>query len=84
MAEPVAEHEAALARIASVYAALSTAQIDRLTDAITAQPVDDLSGLVRTLQERTPLGQLSNMEARTVFEFMEQRGYRITKVRTDG
>jgi hypothetical protein len=31
------------------------------------------------LQAHTPLHQLSNMEARTVFEFMQQRGYRITK-----
>jgi len=37
----------------------------------------DLQSLVRLLQEKTPLHQLSNMEARTVFEFLIQRGYRI-------
>lgn len=37
----------------------------------------ELDELVRLLQAHTPLHQLSNMEARTVFEFMAQRGYRI-------
>jgi hypothetical protein len=38
---------------------------------------EDLGALVRLLQEKTPLHQISNMEARTVFEFMLQRGWRI-------
>jgi hypothetical protein len=38
---------------------------------------DGLGELVRMLQAHTPLAQLSNMEARTVFELMQQRGYRI-------
>lgn len=44
----------------------------------------DLAAMVRLLQAHTPLERLSNMEARTVFEFMEQRGYRITRTSTDG
>ncbi|SHM41140.1 hypothetical protein [Bradyrhizobium lablabi] len=40
----------------------------------------DLGELVRLLQAHTPLERLSNMEARTVFEFMAQRGYQIAKV----
>ena len=40
---------------------------------------NDLHALVRLLQAHTPLGQLSNMEARTVFEFAQQRGYQITR-----
>jgi hypothetical protein len=40
---------------------------------------DDLGSLVRMLQADSPLHQLSNMEARTVFELMLQRGYTITK-----
>jgi hypothetical protein len=43
---------------------------------------EDLHALVRLLQEKTPLERLSNMEARTVFDFMEQRGYVITKTET--
>jgi hypothetical protein len=42
----------------------------------------ELHALVRLLQEKTPLERLSNMEARTVFDFMEQRGYVITKTET--
>jgi hypothetical protein len=38
----------------------------------------DLQALVRLLQEKTPLHQLSNMEARTVFEWMLQQNYTIT------
>lgn len=38
---------------------------------------DDLGELVRLLQAHTPLERLSNMEARTVFEFMQQRGYEV-------
>ena len=37
----------------------------------------DLHALVRMLQADSPLHQLSNMEARTVFELMLQRGYTI-------
>jgi hypothetical protein len=43
---------------------------------------EDLHALVRLLHEKTPLHQISNMEARTVFEFMEQRGFTITKTET--
>jgi hypothetical protein len=39
----------------------------------------EIQALVRLLQEKTPLHQLSNMEARTVFEFLQHRGYVITK-----
>jgi hypothetical protein len=39
---------------------------------------DEMHALVRLLQEKTPLHQISNMEARTVFEFMLQRCYKIT------
>lgn len=39
---------------------------------------DGLGELVRMLQAHTPLVQLSNMEARAVFELMQQRGYKIT------
>jgi hypothetical protein len=38
---------------------------------------EDLAALVRLLQAHTPLERLSNMEARTVFEFMAHRGYRV-------
>jgi hypothetical protein len=38
---------------------------------------EDLHALVRLLQEKTPLHLLSNMEARTVFEFLQMRGYVI-------
>jgi hypothetical protein len=40
---------------------------------------EELGALVRLLQEKTPLGVISNMEARTVFEFAQQRGYTISK-----
>ena len=39
----------------------------------------ELDELVRTLMACTPLHQLSSMEARTVFELLLQRGYRIVK-----
>jgi hypothetical protein len=39
---------------------------------------DELHALVRMLQACTPLGRLSNMEARTVFELLLQRGYSIS------
>ena len=35
------------------------------------------------LHQHTPMERLSNMEARTVFEFLEQRGYEITAPTTD-
>jgi hypothetical protein len=38
---------------------------------------DELGELVRMLQAQSPLCQLSNMEARTVFELLQQRGYVI-------
>ncbi len=37
----------------------------------------ELGELVRILAACTPLERLSNMEARTVFELAQQRGYRI-------
>jgi hypothetical protein len=39
----------------------------------------DLAPLVVMLQAHTPLVQLSNMEARTVFEFLQGRGYLFAK-----
>jgi hypothetical protein len=39
----------------------------------------DLGELVRLLQAHTPLERLSNMEARTVIEFMQQRGFKIVR-----
>jgi hypothetical protein len=39
----------------------------------------DINALVIMLQAHTPLERLSNMEARTVFELMQQRGYIISK-----
>lgn len=38
---------------------------------------NELGELVRMLQAKSPLERLSNMEARTVFELMQQRGYKI-------
>lgn len=40
---------------------------------------DEIGELVRMLQAKSPLERLSNMEARTVFELMQQRGYKITR-----
>jgi hypothetical protein len=37
----------------------------------------ELGDLVRMLQAQSPLCRLSNMEARTVFELLLQRGYKI-------
>jgi hypothetical protein len=51
---------------------------DRPTAIMTAGDVDT-DELVRLLQAHTPLEQLSNMQARTVLEFMEQRGYQIVR-----
>jgi hypothetical protein len=39
----------------------------------------ELGELVMMLQARSPLVRLTNMEARTVFELLQQRGYKITK-----
>ncbi len=39
---------------------------------------DELGELIRMLQAQSPLEKLSYMEAVTVFELMEQRGYRIS------
>jgi hypothetical protein len=38
---------------------------------------NELQAMVRLLQAATPLRQISNMEARVVFEYLEQLGYRI-------
>ncbi|WP_426525043.1 hypothetical protein [Bradyrhizobium sp. McL0615] len=38
----------------------------------------EIEALVLMLQSQSPLVRLSNMEARTVFELMQQRGYKIT------
>jgi hypothetical protein len=51
-----------------------------MSDAIAA-PGDDLDELVRQLQACTPLHQLSSMEARTVFELLLQRGWRVVRVK---
>jgi hypothetical protein len=37
----------------------------------------ELGELFRLLQAKSPLGELSNMQARVVFELAQQRGYRI-------
>jgi hypothetical protein len=42
-----------------------------------AMTEQELGELVRLLQALSPLERLSNMEARTVFELMQQRGYKI-------
>jgi hypothetical protein len=39
---------------------------------------EQLSALVLMLQNQSPLVRLTNMEARTVFELLQQRGYKIT------
>jgi hypothetical protein len=38
----------------------------------------ELGALVLMLQSSSPLERLSNMEARTVIELMQQRGYKIS------
>ena len=38
----------------------------------------ELGTLVLMLQSGSPLERLSNMEARTVIELMQQRGYKIS------
>jgi hypothetical protein len=38
---------------------------------------EQLGALVRILQAQSPLCRLSNMEARTVFDLLLQRGYKI-------
>jgi hypothetical protein len=45
--------------------------------------VEGLGELVRMLQAHTPLVELSNKEARAVFELMQQRGYRSRRRPTD-
>lgn len=46
---------------------------------------DELGELVMMLQAQSPLVRPTNMEARTVIELMQQRGYKITKpAPTDG
>ncbi|WP_161854622.1 hypothetical protein [Bradyrhizobium sp. CCBAU 051011] len=44
---------------------------------------EDLGELARMLQTHTPLCQLSDMEVRAALELMQQRGYRITKAKTN-
>jgi hypothetical protein len=39
---------------------------------------NELSEMVLMLQSTSPLVRLSNMEARTVFELMQQRGWKIS------
>ena len=53
-----------------------------MPDAIT-YPGPELDELVRTLMACTPLHQLSSMEARTVFELLLHRGWRIVRVTAD-
>jgi hypothetical protein len=48
-----------------------------------AYPGPELDELVRALMACTPLHQLSSMEARTVFELLLARGWRLTKVKSD-
>ena len=43
----------------------------------------DLGILVRMLQSKSPLEQISNMEARVVFELLQQRGWRIIPRKDD-
>ena len=38
---------------------------------------EELHAMIRMLQEHSPLHQISNMEARTVFELLLQRGFKI-------
>ena len=53
-----------------------------MPDTITG-PGEELDELVRQLQACTPLHQLSSMEARTVFELLLQRGWRVVRVKAD-
>jgi hypothetical protein len=55
---------------------MTKAYTDTLT-AITEGP--ELDALVLMLQSKSPLARLSNMEARTVFELLLQRGYKIVQ-----
>ena len=43
-------------------------------------PGPELDELVLTLMACTPLGELWSMQARTVFELLLQRGWRITRI----
>lgn len=45
---------------------------------------NELSEMVLMLQSTSPLVRLSNMEARTVFELLQQRGYKITPPKPGG
>jgi len=42
----------------------------------------EIEALAILLQNHTPVGRLSNMEVRTVLDFMQGRGYAITKPAT--
>jgi hypothetical protein len=44
---------------------------------------EDLGELARMLQMHTPLCHLSDMQVRAALELMQQRGYRITKAKTN-
>jgi hypothetical protein len=43
----------------------------------------DLGELARMLQTHTPICKLTDMEVRAALELMQQRGYRITKAKTN-
>jgi hypothetical protein len=51
-------------------------------DAI-SYPGPELDELVRTLMACTPLGELSSMQARCVFELLLHRGWRLVRVKAD-
>ena len=44
---------------------------------------EDLGELARMLQRDTALPLCSDMQVRAALELMQQRGYRITKAKTD-
>jgi hypothetical protein len=39
----------------------------------------EIGDLVRLLAANTPLGLLSDMQGRTIFQVLHQRGYRLSK-----
>jgi hypothetical protein len=67
----------------SVHRADRKASVEGENDAIDPERKSpiwfDLDALVILLQAHTPPERLSNMEARAVFEFMQQRGYTIIR-----
>ena len=44
---------------------------------------EDLGELARMLQTHTPICKLTDMEVRAALELMQQRGWKITKAKTD-